>query len=206
MKLIRRIFKVIKFSIYMCIIGAGLWAFMEAEARMSSVKEQAGELLKEAHGKIALLEQELNGQQDIDYLLAAKSQEKGISPVVASIILEKESGNQGMSAIRFEAHHMSRARKITKNPEQQRMYASSHCALQIMGWHAPSYGLTWSDLYSPEVCVEVGLDIFKKCMERHANKGKADQIWSAAKCYNGADSYANDFVRRLGNKLIEEMV
>lgn len=132
--------------------------------------------------------------------------EYGIPEDIIAVLLEKESGTGGrMSAIRFEAHHMSRAGKLTKNSDEQRMYASSLCAMQIMGWHAPSYDLRWSDLLEPETCLRVGSDILRKCLDRHAGKTPLERIRQAAICYNGAESYGNHFVKLLGQRLISRM-
>lgn len=107
-----------------------------------------------------------------------------------------------MNAIRYEPSQMARAQKITSNPEQQRQYASSHCALQIMGWWAPKYNLTWSDLYDPETCFEVGMNILANCHERQKGT-KVDKIRGALICYNGSEKYADVVLARIGTLLIE---
>ena len=83
----------------------------------------------------------------------------GVPISVARAMVQQESGGK-MASIRYEPGQVERAKKITKaSGDQLRMYASSHCSLQIMAWHAPTYGLTWADLYHPQNCAEVGMHI-----------------------------------------------
>jgi len=128
-----------------------------------------------------------------------------VRPEIYHVLIKKESaGGKGrMDSIKFEAHYMSRAAKITRNPEEQRMYASSHGALQVMGTLAHEYGYTWSDMYVPEKNAEVGMAYMGKCLERHQGKSKYDQYYNAFKCYNGADSYARDAMEILARDVIE---
>lgn len=138
----------------------------------------------------------------LEQLIDEVSPVYGISPALAAAIVERES-NGRKDAIRYEPGQLSRAQKITKDPEQQRMYASSHCALQVMGWHAPRFSLSWSDLYDPETCFEVGMTILKDCMDRHAGKSKVQQIRGALTCYNGSEKYADAVIKRIGESMIE---
>lgn len=139
----------------------------------------------------------------LETLLREVPPKYGVSSLLAAAIVEQES-NGAMNAVRFEPSQMDRAAKITKNPDQQRMYASSHCALQIMGWWAPKYSLQWSDLYDPETCFEVGMTILKGCMDRHVGKSKVGQIRGALTCYNGSERYADVVLNRIGDLLIEK--
>lgn len=141
-------------------------------------------------------------QADLKTLIKEIPPKYGIPPLLAAAMVERESGGK-MDAIRYEPGQVDRAKKITKNESQIRMYASSHCALQIMGWHAPRYGLSWSDLYDPETCVEVSMSILKDCMDRHTGKRKVDQIKGALTCYNGSPVYAQAIKDRLSDLLIE---
>lgn len=127
----------------------------------------------------------------------------GVSPILMAAIVERESGTR-KDAIRFEPSQMERARKITKDPEQQRMYASSHGITQVMGWHAPRFGISWADLYRPETSVEVGSAILRDCMEKHKTEAKFDRIYHSLACYNGSEEYARAVIARLSRVLIEK--
>lgn len=140
-------------------------------------------------------------KRTIEELLKEIPEKYGISPLLAAAIVDQESGGR-MNAIRYEPSQMARAAKITSNPEQQRQYASSHCALQIMGWWAPKYNLTWSDLYDPETCFEVGMNILANCHERQKGN-KVEKIRGALICYNGSEKYADVVLARIGTLLIE---
>ena len=141
-------------------------------------------------------------RRDFAELMEDAPHEYGISKPILDILVAKESGGN-MASIRFEPGHMKRAAKFSSNKEQQRMYASSHCALQVMGWWAPKFDLRWSDLYDPATCMRVGTTIFKDCLSRHKEeKTNVAQIQKAATCYNGSKEYGKDFVKRLGAYLI----
>lgn len=127
----------------------------------------------------------------------------GVSPALAAAMVNMESGGR-MDAIRFEPGQMTRAAKFSKDPEQQRMLSSSHCALQIMGYNAARLGISWSDLYDPETCFETGMAILKECLDRHKNKSKYQQLHSALVCYNGGEKYADAILGRIGRVLIEQ--
>jgi soluble lytic murein transglycosylase-like protein len=136
-----------------------------------------------------------------DYLTVA-ARAYGVPESVAFAMAHQESGGK-MDAIRHEPGQMERARKLTKaSGEQLRMYASSHCALQVMGWHAPGLGLSWADLYKPETCAEVGMKILAQCIQQHRGKDAIGQMHSALKCYNGGDEYARTVLNRLGHDLL----
>lgn len=123
----------------------------------------------------------------------------GVTKKEVKVLMDKESKGFGMKAIRFEPHYMKRSLKVTKNRDQARMLASSHCRLQIMGHLAHSYGVEWNELYNPQTCAELGIAYFAKQKERCRKKGKSGRklVHCAAKYYNGSTKYADDFVRRL---------
>lgn len=126
----------------------------------------------------------------------------GISPLLMAAIVERESGGK-LNAIRFEPSQMARAAKITRNPDEQRMYASSHGPFQIMGWWAPEFGLTWAQLYDPEIAADVASRIVQRCEKPHKGKSKVELIRGACSCYNGSTIYGDAIVNRLGELLIE---
>jgi len=130
----------------------------------------------------------------------------GVPVEVVRVILDKESGGR-MDAVRYEPGQVERARRVSKssNPDQIRAYASSWCAMQIMGWWAPIHGLTWKDLLDDEVCIELGVKIFRECLDRHKALSKVDRLFKAYECYNGSQAYAHDAMDRLGKLLISRM-
>lgn len=162
-----------------------VWAVKRAEAT-APVKAQAEEPEQISVG-------------DLVHLAAEKH---GIHPMLLMAIVEKESAGQ-VDAIRYEPGQLTRAAKITKNAEQQRMYASSHGLAQVMGWWAPEFKLSWADLYEPETNLDVASDILKRCLKRHNEKGRFEQLHGALTCYNGSTKYADAVLQTLGQKLIE---
>jgi soluble lytic murein transglycosylase-like protein len=143
------------------------------------------------------------GKENLNDLLSEIPSAYGVPESIARAIVEQESGGK-MESIRFEPGQMTRAGKFTKNTEQQKMLASSHCAMQVMGYHAPGLGLTWTDLYDPRTCVETGMKILADCMHRAKDKGKYDKYFSALACYNGSEKYAHAVLGAVARQLIEE--
>jgi len=142
----------------------------------------------------------------LDELLREVPQAYGISPLVAQAIAHRES-NGRMGAKRYEPHLLERAKKVAPKgamPEEVREYASSHCAMQVLGLHMPRLGLQWFDLYDPRTCVEVSMKILRECMDRHKGKSKVEQIHGALACYNGSTEYADAVMSRIGEALIEQ--
>lgn len=127
----------------------------------------------------------------------------GVPVTVAFAMAHQESGGK-MAAIRYEPGQVERAKKLSgASGENLRMYASSHCALQVMGWHAPGLGMTWADLYNPRTCAETGMKIMADCMHRHKGRDPLEQTHQALKCFNGGDEYARTILNRLGQKLLK---
>lgn len=144
-------------------------------------------------------------ERDLKTLIKEVPPQYGVPPLLAAAIVQKESGGR-RDAIRFEPGQMERAKKVVGNvsQDQLRQYASSHCAFQVMGYHAPKYGLSWADLYNPETCAEVAMTILSDCIKRHASKDKFEKFRHALGCYNGSMAYADDVMGKLGEMLIEE--
>jgi soluble lytic murein transglycosylase-like protein len=127
-----------------------------------------------------------------------------VPETIAFAMVWQESRGR-MDSIRYEPGQVERARKLTKaSGENLRMYASSHCAGQVMGYHTPALGLSWSDLYNPQTCAEVSMKIMGQCMQRHKEKDPLTRTHQALKCYNGSDEYARNILNRLGQKLLEQ--
>jgi soluble lytic murein transglycosylase-like protein len=141
-------------------------------------------------------------EEKLEDLLREIPEAYGVPEMIARAIVRQESGGK-MNSIRFEPGQMARAGKFTKNVEQQRMLASSHCALQVMGWHAPGLGIDWTDLYKPRTCMEAGMKILADCMKRSKNDSKYQTYHRALACYNGSEKYANEVMTAVATELIE---
>lgn len=132
----------------------------------------------------------------------------GIPSLVAAIVVAKESSGR-LNSIKFEPGQMDKARKEAPrgtSQEDLRQYSSSHCYLQVMGWHTPKLGLTWADLYDPVTCFEVGMKTLKDCKDKQHAKSKAAQWHGAFQCYQGGEAYADELTAKLGEVAIERML
>lgn len=141
--------------------------------------------------------------RSVDELVAEIAPRFEVSPLVVAAIIDQESNGE-RSAIRYEPGQVKRAQKITRNEQQQRMYASSHGVMQIMGWWAPEFKLEWSDLYDTRTNIELGCAILRRGLDRHQGKPKYARLRAALGEYNGSLEYADAVLARIGRKLIEE--
>lgn len=111
-----------------------------------------------------------------------------VPELIARLVRSKEC-NRDRDCIRYEPTHMGIAAKLTKNESSQRMYASSLCPMQVMGWWAPRFGLTWEDLLRPKHCVQVSLSIQERCWKEAKGEGR-EKIRNFGLCYNGPKGFA----------------
>lgn len=131
----------------------------------------------------------------------------GIPPEVMAVIWSKEDDGRGRAAVRFEEANdewLARAKAITKDPEQQQMYRRSYGPMQVAGWHAPRYGLTWVDLTDEETNIEVGCAVFAEAWQaaKKVNTNPERALREAFRRYNGSQKYADDAMQRLSSALI----
>lgn len=164
-----------------------------------------GGLLPERVHEVEKLVHVERPQPTLDELLEIVPPQYGVAPLLARAIINRESGGR-MDAVRFEPTHWDRALKAAPKGTPRdtvRLYASSICALQVMGWHAPRFGFSPVDLFNPQNCFDAGMAILKDCMDRHSGKTRAAQIRSALTCYNGSTEYADEVMQTLGQMLID---
>lgn len=138
----------------------------------------------------------------VDQLIEEVSPAYGVPPIVLRAVIARESAGK-KDAIRYEPGQLARAAKISSNPEQQRMLASSHGYAQIMGWWAPHFNITWADLYDPRTNLEVACSILRKGLDRRKGMGKAAALRGALEEYNGSKVYADAVMRQIGESLID---
>ena len=125
----------------------------------------------------------------------------GVGRDVVQVLLDKESWGGDMGASRFEPGLMKRARKVARSEKHAKNIATSWCAFQIVPlfWTEPD-GVHWTELQDPEVCTEYAMRIWSSCRERRCKglrHGSIECVAKVAKCYNGGEPYARDFVKRL---------
>jgi soluble lytic murein transglycosylase-like protein len=142
-------------------------------------------------------------EPDIKTLIREIPEQYGLSPLLVAAIVERESGAK-RDAVRFEPGQMERARRLTKNEQDQRMLATSFGYMQIMGWWSKEFNISWADLLDGETNVETGCAILKKCLDRQKSGNKAQRIHAALACYNGSTVYADAVLSRLAALLIEK--
>lgn len=144
------------------------------------------------------------GEKPISQIIRDVAHEHGVSPLLVEAIIRHES-RYDAEALRFEAHHEKHAAKHAKTPEQRRMYASSVGLMQVMAWHAPRYGLTWSDLLNPETNIRVGTDILAQCQKKFGS-GNVSKLKQVLGCYNGdPNKYPPKVFEALGEIVAERL-
>lgn len=107
----------------------------------------------------------------------------GIDPIEFKAMEVVESAGRN-SATRFEPGQMNRARRLAPRASmaELRYLATSHCSMQVMGWHEIERGLKRGALKDQRTCYEVAAHVRAKCEEKRPGRGTA--------CYNGSEKYA----------------
>jgi hypothetical protein len=84
--------------------------------------------------------------------------------------------------------HRKFAQGRTPNSDEQRQWASSHCPFQVMAMHADKAGLEWSDLYDPEICVDLGMKVLESCWQEAQGYDTLERVDRTGRCYNGGNT------------------
>ncbi len=142
----------------------------------------------------------------------------GMERVVAEVLLHNEDGGKWRkNAIRCEWQSkfwLQVATKLApKDPAQRDAMRCSYGPFQVAGWHAPKYGMVWSDLLDTRNNLEVAAAVFGTCKQQAQNKFKGD-TWGtyrdAFRCFNGsgpdAEAYANRSMARLSQIAVARML
>jgi soluble lytic murein transglycosylase-like protein len=143
---------------------------------------------------------------DLAAMVEKTAGEYGLDPLLLRAIIRAESGGRA-NAIKLEPTHLARkdVKEYGRTQDERTMYASSFGLMQVMGWHAPAYGLQWSDLLEPSVNLKVGAEILKDCLERQSTKSKVEKLRGGLRCYNGGDKYPDLILENMGAILAEGM-
>jgi len=126
----------------------------------------------------------------------------GIPSLVVGAIIKRESGGR-RDALRFEPGQLSRAAKLTNDPQLRRAYATSWGLMQVMGFHAPGLSISYSELLDAETNIEAGCAILARCLERSKPGGKVDRLRAALVCFNGSPAYADAVLASVGAQLLD---
>lgn len=122
-----------------------------------------------------------------------------IPAVLISAIIEQESGGDP-TAVKFEAHYLSRVPARITHPDQRRLWASSIGLMQPMAIHllklAPH--LDYTALFDPEVNIAIGVRVLSDCLKRHQAQPPSRRWRLALTCYNGSEVYAEEVLERVG--------
>lgn len=153
---------------------------------------------------VEVAEAAVDKEPTLDELVEEVATSYDLPPLLLRAIVRHESGDDP-DALRFEAHHMPRGKKIAKNESQARMYATSIGLAQVMGWHAPEYNLSWKDLLDPRKNLIVASEILTKCKAR-AKGNKREKMRAMLGCYNGdRTNYPPKVYAALGEIVAERM-
>lgn len=141
---------------------------------------------------------------DIEHYIETVGVEQcGIDASIWHALIQQESGYNN-KAYKFEAHVVPRVKGMTKDPRDIPMLASSHGALQIMGYHAVKAGYKWQDLYDLDVAFGVGCKLLKDCYSRAKGAGKA-KLSSMFACWNGNAQYGTKVTQQVERTIFDNM-
>lgn len=157
-------------------------------------------------------------REDYPTLVRIAAKRHNVPLDFALAILSVES-KERRESIRFEKGQLGLGRKLAdekkipkfERENQARMFASSHCRLQVMGYHAPKYDLTWLDLYNPEDCVNVAMSEARICLDKSEKEYK--EHWKifqgASRCYNGgniANKNSEEYAAKIQTHMINQLL
>lgn len=133
-----------------------------------------------------------------------------IPSIVLQTIIAKESG-AGTHLYRFEPDVYNRLRTTSKlSDDETKMLASSHGAMQVMGFNAETRcGVHWSKLYDEFTGIDCGAKILREELDKAPGKNAGERLWQAFKRYNGsgprAENYADEALASLGKLFISQL-
>lgn len=148
--------------------------------------------------------------EDYAELIKEVAPKYGIPIEVVAVLLKQEDTNQKYDYA-FEPSQMSKAREeirrrgltgMAANESQQRLYASSFCPLQVMGYNTAKEDHPL-DLLKPRTCVETAMRVMANCLARWKDKPARAKYYQGFLCYNGGESYANRAITLLDNYVYE---
>lgn len=195
--------------------GIGPWAKEQAVLnKYEKALAQAG-----YENRAPLIKVAASVSRPLSEIVQEKAKKHKVNKNIIDVVMSKESASGHNPGVRFEQIWMETAKKMSSDPLEQRMWASSHGPMQIAGWWVREYNKQsdrfrgeredWSELYDLDYNIELGTLILKQCLEKNSRLPRTRQIWQAFRCYNGsgdrADKYANDAYRRLADRLISQI-
>lgn len=182
-------------------------------------RAEGGRLYEEARQRVTRVEviRELvpATHAPLSELIGRAAKAHGLHPVVLEAIVKAESAGGGTRWLyRFEPRVFAAREKVDRNrsEDERRMLASSHGAMQVMGYNAEARcGVHWSKLYDPAVGIECGAKILAENLARHVGtKAPEERLWLALRDYNGsgpmAEAYADRTMGALGKRLFARLV
>lgn len=120
----------------------------------------------------------------------------GVERAAVEAVLEKEDAERRREAKRCEwksKDWLRRASAITKDPEQRDAYRCSYGPMQVAGWLAHEYGMTWVDALDLENNIELGTLRLAQGLEIAKEKSFYDRYWFAFRRYNGSGPKARKY-------------
>lgn len=142
----------------------------------------------------------------------------GIPVEAARVLLEMEDGGRNRkNAIRCEwdsQEWLTIASKLEPKDKAQRdALRCSYGPFQVAGWHAPKYGMVWSDLLDIRNNAEVAAAVWTDCKAQSEKKHRGADTYThyrnAYRCFNGsgprAEAYADRAMEKLAKVALDRM-
>ncbi len=136
--------------------------------------------------------------EDYAELIKEVAPKYGVPIEVVAVLLKQEDSNQKYDYA-FEPGQMARAREeirrrgltgMAANENQQRLFSSSFCPLQVMGYNTAKEDHPL-DLLKPRVCVETAMRVIANCLQRWKDAPARQKYYKGFLCYNGGSDYAD---------------
>ena len=125
------------------------------------------------------------------FRLARAARKSGIDPASAAVLIIKETGGRNVfghdAGAPFPGEPVTHE-KVMFIKATRRFNGIGPAQLTSPAW-ITSFPSTWDTVHRPGINMEAAFRGFKVMQKR-------DGVWRAAKAFNGASSYADDFVNR----------
>lgn len=145
-------------------------------------------------------------EKPLNEMIQLAAHSYGLDWKLLDALVEQESGYQA-DAVRFESHLYERLNE--KNASKRMQLASSHGLTQVLGIEAKRRGVSFAELYNPEVSLEVGANMLADCIERSKATKRMDKIKEGLSCYNSGkhrSTQGQEYAQKVLLKYLERKI
>lgn len=183
--------ELLKFGVAAAAVYGVSWCVMSLEQHAIAALDG---LTEEAQARERVEPKKSPGVRDY---VAEISRAHGVDPKLVESVIEQES-NWRSDAMRFEPGVARDFNSRGVRDDEVTALATSFGLMQVLyGFHRERCGLkSATELFDPRTNIRCGIAVLKACF------AKSNDVRRALVCYNGAETYADEVLKRLANKMV----